>query len=174
MSQFLGISEPALSQWVNDRTVPRVDLLRMAIDLLTTRGGVGAGEALMALEAIWTAFRENLADRIPVCANLRSYLRVRSLAEIGRSMRDQAADEVTELDNARVPHQPLRSTSLRRQLRSMCPRPAPMGSAPHGACRGSSPQAVHIAACAGIGGRVRLWVPHRPGRNCWLRKDGLP
>ena len=75
----------------------------MAIDLLTTRGGVGAGEALMALKAIMDEPSEKIS---PIgsrfAPNLRSYLRVRSLAEIGRSMRDQAADEVTELDDARA------------------------------------------------------------------------
>ena len=102
-SQFLGISEPALSQWVNDRTVPRADLLRMAIDLLETRGGVGAGEALMALEAIMDKPSEKISPiGVRFAPNLRSYLRVRSLAEIGRSMRDQMADKIVELDEARA------------------------------------------------------------------------
>jgi len=86
-SQFLGISEPALSQWVNDRTVPRADLLRMVIDLLRSRGGLSAGEGLMALEAVMDEPSDSIS---PIgsrfAPNLRSYLSVRSLAELGRSL----------------------------------------------------------------------------------------
>jgi hypothetical protein len=87
-SQFLGVSEPALSQWVNDRTVPRADLLRMAVELLKARGGMPAQKALAALEDIMD---EPAGDVSPIgsrfAPDLRSYLRVRSLTEEGRSLR---------------------------------------------------------------------------------------
>ena len=87
-SQFLGISEPALSQWANDRTIPRADLLRMIINLLKTRGGAAAKEALTTLEALMDEPAEKIS---PIGArftpNLRAYLSVRSLGELGRSLR---------------------------------------------------------------------------------------
>jgi hypothetical protein len=91
---FLGVSGPALSQWTNDRTVPRPDLLRMVIDLLRTRGGPAAGEALMALEGLMD---EPSAEISPngrrLGATLRDYLAPRSLREVGRSLRDLSPEE---------------------------------------------------------------------------------
>ncbi|HEV7277073.1 MAG TPA: hypothetical protein VGN80_12370 [Devosiaceae bacterium] len=88
--QFLGVSEPALSQWVNDRTVPRADLLRMVIDVLRTRGGAAAMEALASLEEIMDEPSEKIS---PIgsrfAPDLRSYLRVRSFSDIGRAIKDE-------------------------------------------------------------------------------------
>lgn len=105
--RFLGISEPAISQWVNDRTLPRADLLRMVVDVLRTRGGVAAGEGLMALDAIM----DDPADMIsPLGARLgptlRSYLKIRSIGEIGRSMREAIEG------GAAIPTQPTVETGL--------------------------------------------------------------
>ncbi|MDP1027767.1 hypothetical protein Q5H91_11120 [Sphingomonas sp. KR1UV-12] len=87
-SQYLGISTPALSQWTNDRTVPRADLLRMVVDLLRTRGGVAAGEALVALEAIMDQPAESISPiGTRFAPSLRDYLAVRSLGEVGESLR---------------------------------------------------------------------------------------
>lgn len=33
-ARFLGVSTPAISQWVNDKTLPRPDLIRMIVDVL--------------------------------------------------------------------------------------------------------------------------------------------
>lgn len=96
-SHFFGISEPALSQWVNDRTIPRANLLRMAIDLLETRGGVAAGEALMAFKAIMDEPAEDIS---PIGArfapNLQSYLEVRALSDFNPIR--QGDDEEEEED----------------------------------------------------------------------------
>ncbi|MER9877947.1 MULTISPECIES: hypothetical protein [unclassified Mesorhizobium] len=93
-SQFLGISAPALSQWTNDRTVPRPDLFRMVIDLLKTRGGGKAGIALMAVESIMDEPSEKIS---PIgsrfAPNLRAYLSVRSIGALGRSLREQPVKE---------------------------------------------------------------------------------
>jgi len=93
-SQFLGVSQPALSQWVNDRTVPRADLMRMVVDLLRSRGGEAAEGALAALDAIMD---EPTSDISPLgsrfAPDLRTYLSVRSLGDIGRSLRDLPPDE---------------------------------------------------------------------------------
>jgi hypothetical protein len=61
--------------------------LRMVIDLLRSRGGLSAGVGLMALEAVMDKPSESIS---PIgsrfAPNLRSYLSVRSLADLGRSL----------------------------------------------------------------------------------------
>lgn len=129
--RFLGVSEPAISQWVNDRTLPRPDLLRMVIDLLKTRGGVAAADGLIALEAIM----DEPADAISPLGGrlgptLRSYLKVRSIGEIGRAMR-----EGVEVCAAR----PVRGNA------NDAPRPAYTvpGDAPAATLAGSLPVRAH-------------------------------
>jgi transcriptional regulator with XRE-family HTH domain len=39
-ARFLGVSTSALSQWANDKTVPRADLLRIILDVLRSSAGV--------------------------------------------------------------------------------------------------------------------------------------
>ncbi len=45
-AEFLGITPAAVSQWVNDKTVPRANLLRMVVRVLRSRGGGAAQSAL--------------------------------------------------------------------------------------------------------------------------------
>ena len=98
-SRFLGISGPALSQWVNDRTIPRADLLRMVLDLLEIRGGTKACDALNNLDAIMDTPAESIS---PIGSrfgqNLRAYLRARPLSEVGQSLRNlSAAQQIAAL-----------------------------------------------------------------------------
>jgi tetratricopeptide (TPR) repeat protein/transcriptional regulator with XRE-family HTH domain len=39
-ARFLGVSPPALSQWVNDKTLPRADLLRVILDVLRSSADI--------------------------------------------------------------------------------------------------------------------------------------
>lgn len=39
-ARFLGVSESALSQWVNDKTIPRADLLRVILDVLRSSANI--------------------------------------------------------------------------------------------------------------------------------------
>ena len=48
-ARFLGVSTSDLSQWVNDETVPRADLLRMMVDVLQSSADVPE-EPLAAFE----------------------------------------------------------------------------------------------------------------------------
>ena len=87
-ARFLHVSTPAMSQWVNDRTLPRADLLGMLVDLLRVRGGAAALEHLERFDEM--AARDS-GDVSPFGARMAptvaAYIGEASLATLGRSMR---------------------------------------------------------------------------------------
>ena len=89
---FLRISTSAISQWLNDKTLPRADVLAMVLDLLRLRGGEGAAKALAA----WDKMASESATKVsPLGArmlpNVAAYLENNSFATLGEELRDAPA-----------------------------------------------------------------------------------
>jgi hypothetical protein len=100
-SSVLGVSAPALSQWVNDKTIPRPDLLRILLNLLRTRGGEDAGKHLEAFDALLDLPAESISPiGSRLGSNLRSYLANRSLLDVARSLRGMSPEEQIALLDA--------------------------------------------------------------------------
>jgi transcriptional regulator with XRE-family HTH domain len=92
-ARFLDVSESALSQWVNDRTIPRADLLRMILDALRAAKGVPAGP----LEAFEQLMRKPAEEISPLGTRMlptvAEYLRKTTLREFGRELRKLPTDQ---------------------------------------------------------------------------------
>jgi hypothetical protein len=91
-SQFLSVSDQVLEDWVSDRALPEVSRLNMALDLLRTR--CRKKEPLEQFEAL---LERPAADISPFGAfmapTLAAYLKRRSLAEFGKSLRYLSPDQ---------------------------------------------------------------------------------
>jgi hypothetical protein len=86
---FLCISPSVISQWVNDKMLPRADMLAMVLDLLRLRGGEKAKEALKRFDHIAVL---PAAEVSPLGArmmpNVASYVEANSFATLGSQLRD--------------------------------------------------------------------------------------
>ena len=86
----LGFSELDVRslQWVNDRTVPRADLLRIIVDLLRTRGGEKAATILAAFDEM---AQMPATDISPLGSRMsptvHQYLSASSFIGVGRALR---------------------------------------------------------------------------------------
>jgi transcriptional regulator with XRE-family HTH domain len=92
-ARFLGVSASAISQWVNDRTVPRADLLRIIIDVLRTSDGVPP-EPLMHFDELANrpaAEVSSLGARM--MPTVGEYLRRSTFASLGRDLRKLSAQQ---------------------------------------------------------------------------------
>jgi hypothetical protein len=93
-ARFLGVTPSALSQWVNDRTVPRADLLRMIVDLLRTRGGEKAAAVLAVFDDL---ARKPATDVSPLGSRMsptvHQYLSASSFIGLGRALRALPIEE---------------------------------------------------------------------------------
>lgn len=93
-SLVLGISQPAISQWVNDKTVPRADVIRMIVDVVQTFGCGRGREALRLFEALLDEPSDSISPLgRRLVPNLRSYLSHHSYIEIARNLRSIPPDE---------------------------------------------------------------------------------
>lgn len=92
-AELLGISTAALSQWVNDKTLPRADLLRIIVEVLRSRGGAAAIAAIGQFE---TLMDRPAADISPVGArmgtDLRSYMARKSFLDFAHSLNGLDSD----------------------------------------------------------------------------------
>ncbi len=93
-ARFLGVTPSALSQWVNDRTVPRADLLRMIVDLLRARGGEKAASIVTEFEDL---VEKPATDVSPLGSRMsptiRQYLTKNSFVGLGWALRDLPIEE---------------------------------------------------------------------------------
>jgi transcriptional regulator with XRE-family HTH domain len=93
-AEFLRISPSAISQWVNDKTLPRADLLAMVLDLLRLRGGETAKEALKYFDhvaALPVAEVSPLGARM--APNVASYMEANSFATLGSQLRGLSREQ---------------------------------------------------------------------------------
>ncbi len=93
-AEFLRISPSAISQWVNDKTLPRADLLAMVLDLLRLRGGEKAKEALKRFDhvAALPAVRVSpLGTRM--VPNVGYYMEANSFATLGSQLRGLSREQ---------------------------------------------------------------------------------
>jgi transcriptional regulator with XRE-family HTH domain len=137
-ASFLGVSEAAISQWVNDRTIPRPDLLWLVLGLLEEKDSV-AKEPVTAFLAIMDVPSQELSphgDRFGptlgdyLTANLsRLYLGV--LSDLPFRRREQALYEAIGRARAlkKTPHEQQGSHTIDR-IPSQTPNGT--GTAAHG------------------------------------------
>lgn len=97
-ASFLGISESAISQWVNDRTVPRADLLRMVLDLLRTRGGQVAAKPLADFDSLCSRPAKEIS---PLGSRMNptvgDYIKKVSLVRFARELQELSNDDQQEV-----------------------------------------------------------------------------
>jgi hypothetical protein len=93
-AKFLRISTSAISQWVNDKTLPRADLLAMLLDILRLRGADPAEEALKRFDriaALPAAEVSPLGARM--APNVASYIEANSFATLGSQLRGMSREQ---------------------------------------------------------------------------------
>lgn len=84
---LLGVSTAALSQWVNDKTLPRADLLRVVLDILRSRGGPAAEPSLKKFDALLDAPSTTISPMgARMGADLRTFTTKRSFLDFARSL----------------------------------------------------------------------------------------
>ncbi|MBM0105019.1 hypothetical protein JM946_09675 [Steroidobacter sp. S1-65] len=92
-ARVLGISTAALSQWVNDRTLPRAELLRQIVDIVRNADGVPP-EPLADFEEL----SQQPADHVSplgqrMLPNVSAYLRGGRLSQLGSELRKLTPSE---------------------------------------------------------------------------------
>jgi hypothetical protein len=92
-ARLLGISTAAISQWVNDRTLPRADLLRMVIETLRSDPEVVKGPItdFMKIAALPATDVSPLGARM--MPSVRDYLEGSTLVRLGRELQKLSRPE---------------------------------------------------------------------------------
>lgn len=87
-ARFLGVSEPAISQWVNDKTIPRADVLSGILDVLRNSSDV-PGAPLEAFDVVAgrpAASVSPLGQRM--LPSVADYMREGTFEQLGRGLRE--------------------------------------------------------------------------------------
>jgi transcriptional regulator with XRE-family HTH domain len=92
-ARFLGVSTSAISQWVNDKTVPRADLLRIILDVLRTSDGVPPEPLKHFDEVANRPACEVSALGARMMPTVAEYLRRSTFASLGRDLRTLSAKQ---------------------------------------------------------------------------------
>lgn len=120
-SEILGISEAAISQWVNDKTIPRPEVLRMVLDTLSASASIPS----KLLEEFQTVARQPATRISPYGARIGNTLEeylvqpvfdgfVRNLRPLSAERQEQILFEGASL--CRSPEWPKDAWTLRTEL----------------------------------------------------------
>lgn len=86
-ARLLGVSTPAISQWVNDKTIPRADILGMMLDVISSKASVPQ-EPILEFNRIAARPSRDvspLGDRM--APTIESYIKNATFAGLGRELR---------------------------------------------------------------------------------------
>lgn len=102
-AKFLGISTPAISQWVNDKTLPRPDLIRMILDVLGATENKNTTIIVSNFQDLMDEPSENIS---PLGArlgfSLKDYLKAGSFVRFGRQLRGLTPEEQISLIRSEI------------------------------------------------------------------------
>lgn len=93
-ARVLNVSEPAISQWVNDKTVPRPDILHMLVDIVSDTNGKGSVEALKRFWAVADTPSEEVSPLgVRMAPTVNEYMKSATIAGLAKSLREEVARE---------------------------------------------------------------------------------
>jgi transcriptional regulator with XRE-family HTH domain/energy-coupling factor transporter ATP-binding protein EcfA2 len=96
-ARYLGVSTSALSQWVNDKTVPRADLLRIILDVLRRSAGVPS-EPMAAFEDLMEQPAEEITPLgTRMAPSVAEYLKRSTHATLAQDLRMLPPDKQQEV-----------------------------------------------------------------------------
>ena len=93
-ARVLNVSQPAISQWVNDKTLPRPDILHMMVDIVSDSAGK---ECTEAEEKFWDVADRPSEEVSPLGGRMkptiREYMKGATIGGLARSLREEVTRE---------------------------------------------------------------------------------
>ena len=96
-ARVLNVSPPTISQWVNDETLPRPDILHMMVDIVSDSAGK---ECTEAEEKFWDIADMSSKEVSPLggrmTPTIREYMKSATIGCLARSLREEVTQDSCE------------------------------------------------------------------------------